>query len=201
MSAALKISVPMTVDEFLNWDSGDGLPWQLVNGEPQAMAPTNRTHGSIQTRLSRLIDAHLDRGGGPCTLVTAPGVVPQMLSRINMRVPDLAVTCSSYEIEESALTDPVLIIEILSPSNAAETWANVSMYTSVPSVREILVVRADAIGCALLRRRGDGTWPADPEAIGDGDLVLDSIGFRVPLRDIYATTRLVRAQSAGGVSR
>lgn len=201
MSAALKVPVPMTVDEFLNWNSGDGLPWQLVNGEPQAMAPTNRTHGSIQTRLSRLIDAHLDQGGGVCTLVTAPGVVPQMLSRINMRVPDLAVTCSSYEHEESALTDPVLIIEILSPSHAAETWANVSMYTSIPSVREILVVRSDAIGCALLRRREDGTWPPDPETIGEGDLVLDSIGFRVKLRDIYATTRLARAQVSGGASR
>lgn len=191
----------MTVDEFLNWDSGDGLPWQLVNGEPQAMAPTNRTHGSIQARLSQLLSNHLDRDGGSCTLVAAPGVVPQMLSRINMRVPGLAITCSSYEVEESALTDPVLIIEILSPSNADETWANVSMYTSIPSVREILVVRADAIGCALLRRREDGTWPSDPEAIGDGDLVLESIGFRVPLRDIYGTTRLVRAQATGGASR
>ncbi|SFK59646.1 hypothetical protein [Methylocapsa palsarum] len=39
------------------------------------------------------------------------------------RIPDLAVTCSGYDAEESALANPVLLIEILSPSNQAETWA------------------------------------------------------------------------------
>jgi hypothetical protein len=57
--------------------------------------------------------------------VVTPGVVPHVQSSHNMRVPDLAVTCSDYETEEAELTDPVLIVEILSPSNQAETWANV----------------------------------------------------------------------------
>ena len=47
-----------------------------------------------------------------------------------MRVPDLAVSCSPFELTQPAPTDPVLIVEILSPSNRAETWANVWAYTS-----------------------------------------------------------------------
>jgi len=107
-----------------------------------------------------------------------------------MRVPDLSVTCSSYDQEEYALTDPVLIVEILSPSNQAATWNNVWAYTSIPSVQEILVLRSDRIGATLLRRLVDATWPERPAEVTDGNLELASIGFSVPLRDIYIGTRL-----------
>ncbi len=43
MVALAKTSRRMTVAEFLDWDSGDrtGRRWQLVDGEPQAMAPAS----------------------------------------------------------------------------------------------------------------------------------------------------------------
>ena len=52
-----------------------------------------------------------------------------------------AVLVSGYDTEESALADPVLLIEILSPSYQAETWANVWAYATIPSVQEILVLK------------------------------------------------------------
>lgn len=183
----------MTLAEFLAWNPPGNQTWQLVDGEPQAMAPANRTHGAIQGELARLIGDHLHDRGGPCTLIITPGVIPRVQSETNIRVPDLAVTCSPYAAEESALTDPVLLIEILSPSNQAETWSNVWAYTTIPSVAEILVVRTAAIGAELLRRAPDGTWPRQPEHIEAGELFLSSINFRVPLTALYRTTRLARA--------
>lgn len=191
MSAA-KLPIRMTVEQFLNWEPGDGRLWQLVDGEPRAMAPANRTHGRLLARLTHFLESHFGEGQSPCSVIVAPGVVPRILAAHNVRIPDLAVTCSEYEQEESTLADPVLIVEILSPSNQAETWANVWAYTSIPSVREILVLRGDAVGAELLRRGPDGTWPEQPVTITDGELVLDSIGFRVPLVEVYATTRLAR---------
>jgi len=190
MTAALKIPIRMIVAEFLAWNPPGAQTWQLIDGEPQAMAPATRTHGAIQGELSRRIGNHLENRGGACSLIVIPGVIPHVQSDTNMRVPDLAVTCSAYQTEEAALTDPVLLIEILSPSNPAETWANVWAYTTIPSVQEILVVRTATIGADLLRRNPDATWPKQPLSIADGDLVLDSIGFRVALADIYRTTRL-----------
>lgn len=182
----------MSVEEFLDWDSGDGLLWQLVDGKPQAMAPAKRTHAALQSELGALIRNHLVTRNSICSVLTTPGVTPKLRSSHNMRVPDLAVTCSNYQIEEAALADPVLIIEILSPSNQAETWANVWAYASIPSVQEILVLRSLMIGADLLRRRSDGSWPQEPETILGGDLILESVGFRVPLADVYRTTRLRR---------
>ncbi len=199
MSAFAKMPVRMTVAEFLAWDAGDGRLWQLLDGEPQAMAPASRTHGALQNELGRLIANHLAETSSLCSVLANPGVVPRVQAEHNVRIPDLAVTCSNYESEEPVISDPVLIVEILSPSNAAETWANVWAYTTIPSVREIVVLRTVSIGAELLRRRADGSWPRTPEAIEAGNLVLESIGFEAPLAALYRTTRLAgRAGASGG---
>ena len=55
---AVRNPVParMTVDEFLCWDSGErsGRLWQLVDGEPVAMAPGSQNHGALQGEIGRL---------------------------------------------------------------------------------------------------------------------------------------------------
>src|ERR1700712_1672305 len=179
----------MTLKEFLAWDAPAGTPWQLVDGEPQAMAPASRTHGRIQAKLISLIDAHLTARG---TVVGGPGVVPRVRSDSNFRIPDLAVTCSDYEREELSLTDPVLLIEILLPSNKAETWTNVWAYTTIPSVQEILIVHSTAIRAELLRRDATGNWPEQALTIEDGMLDLRSIDFTIGLPAIYRGTRLAQ---------
>jgi hypothetical protein len=45
MSSAIRREAPhhMTVDEFIAWAGADR--WELVDGEPRAMAPASATHG------------------------------------------------------------------------------------------------------------------------------------------------------------
>lgn len=186
MSASLKVPESMTVEEFLVWDAPGPYRWQLVDGEPRAMAPASDTHGAIQSELARLLGNHLLARSSPCRVITAPGVVPRVQSRTNFRIPDLGVTCPGPESEER----PILLVEILSPSNRAETWSNVWTYITIPSVREVLVLRSDAIGADLLRRGSEGSWPERAEAVEAGELVLECIGLRVVLSDIYRTSRL-----------
>jgi Uma2 family endonuclease len=190
MVALAKIPVRMTVDEFLRWDSQDGLRYELVDGEPRAMAPASTIHGFLQNELGRLLGNHLREKASGCEVVANPGIVPRLLSEHNVRIPDLAVTCSALAAGQATLPDPVLVIEILSPSNQAKTWTNVWAYTSIPSVQEILILRADRIAADLLRRSPQGEWPERPTVLADGDLVLESIGFRVALAELYARTGL-----------
>ena len=194
MSPALKLPDVMTTNEFLAWDAPDGMLWQLLDGHPVAMVPTSRTHGAIQGQLGYMIAAHLDVPGNPCSVVTTPGIVPRVRANENFRIPDLAVTCTRYETEEYDVSNPVLIVEILSPSNRAETWQNVWSFTTIPSLREILILSSTAIRAELLRRDSEGAWPATATVIEAGDWVLDSIGLTGPLAAIYRTTRLAAGQ-------
>ena len=185
----------MSVTEFLSWPADpDGRAWQLIDGEPVAMAPASETHGSIQAEVARLIGNHLRGAGLPCRVVVAPGVTPRVRADSNVRVPDLAVTCIPGSLRERLLSAPVLVVEILSPSNEGETWSSVWAYTTIPSVQQILVVRSLEIGAELLTRQPDGSWPADPEEV-KGLLRLTSISGEFDLLDFYATTELARPRT------
>ena len=180
----------MNLPAFLGWDSGDGSGrlWQLRDGVPEAMAPASETHGAIQAELGALLRNHLLDTGRPCRVVTTPGVVPRVRAGENLRIPDLAVTCAPPG-SNRLTTDPVLVVEILSPSNAEQTWANVWAYTTIPSVTEILVVASTERRAELLRRDADGTWPAVAETVSD-TLRLDSVGLTLKLAALYRTTAL-----------
>lgn len=183
----------MSVAEFLDWaasPAAGGGSWQLRDGEPEAMAPASDAHGAIQAELAILLGNHLARTGRPCRVVIAPGVIPRLRSDRNMLVPDLGVTCAPPS-RGIALPEPLVLIEILSPSNEAATRANLWAYATIPSVAEIAVVSSTAVAAEVLRRRPDGTWPEGAEVVGGGGaLRIGAIGFEVPLVSVYRTTAL-----------
>jgi Uma2 family endonuclease len=81
-----------------------------------------------------------------------------------------------------------VVIEILSPSNQADTWNNVWAYTTIPSVREILVLHTVEVRADLLRRDENGTWPDNPLTLMLGDTVtLASIDFTATITAFYRT--------------
>lgn len=122
----------MTVAEFLTWDPGDpsGRSWQLVEGEPVAMAPSSRRHSAIQAALTARLWHHLDVPGNRCEVVTEPGIVPRGRSNRNFRIPDIGVT-GAPPSDSQMLPDPLILVEILSPSNETETRSNVWTYLRI----------------------------------------------------------------------
>jgi Uma2 family endonuclease len=188
MSVANQLPDPMTVAEFLAWNPQDSDRWELIDGTLQAMAPATPRHGAIQGEAGRLIGNRLAALRPECRVIIEPGVQPKVQANLNVRVPDLAVTCAQLDPEDRLLREPLLIVEILSPSNKTETWANIWSYVTIPSVREILVLHTSDIRADLLRRQEDGTWPDDPLTLTLGDIVtLESINFAMPVAAFYRT--------------
>jgi len=191
MSAALEIPAPISLAEFLAWDAPDDVRWQLVDGEPRAMAPISPIYGSIQNELHGRLRNHLAERGGRYRAYSTPGVALGVRADRNYRIPDIWVSCSPLIPGEPTIPNPVLLVEILSPGNPAQTWMNVWAYTTIPSVQEIVVIRSDVIGAQLLRRKPDSTWPFVPLAVESGELALESIGFRVDLEALFVGTWLI----------
>ena len=196
MNAAEKLpqSEPplMTVAEFLAWP-GDGMGriFELVHGRLRSQDAASAAHGTIQQRIGTLLTNHLDASRPGCRVVANPGIKPRLLANWNHRIPELGVTCSANTPDERALTDPILLIEVLSPSNAKDTWDNIPLYASVPTVMEILIVDSTKIEAQLLRRGADGAWPQEPTVIAPGGTItLESIGLELPLAAVYRGTHL-----------
>lgn len=193
MVAVRKSPESITVAEFLAWDAPGGSRWQLVNSVPEAMAPATETHALIQNEVGALLRNHLSEHSPGCRALANPGVIPNIGSEEHFCIPDIGATYAPPVRDAVAVAEPLLLIEILSPSDAMQTWRNVWACTTIPSVQEILVIRTASIGVQLLRRADDGTWPEVPLAIDAGYVVLDSIGLSVPLSALYAGTWLAEA--------
>ncbi|HME27862.1 MAG TPA: Uma2 family endonuclease [Acetobacteraceae bacterium] len=184
MSAANQLPILMTVAEFLDWPTPDGSErWELVEGIPRAMnAPSDR-HALIHAEAAWLIRSHLDAARPDCRMGIGSGLHP---NDYNYRIPDLAVACGPAATDSGSLRAPVLVIEILSPSNATDTWRNVALITTIPSVQEILVLESEKIEAVVLRRAPTDSWPRLLLASGDA-VTLESIGFSAPLAAFYRT--------------
>lgn len=188
MSAANQLQATMAVADFLAWNPQDSDRWELIDGTPVAMAPAAPRHGAIQGEAIRLIGNHLAESHPTCRVVAEPGIQPRVRANLNIRVPDLAVACAPSAPDDRLLHKPQIVIEILSRSNRAETWANVWSYVTIPSVVEILVLHTAEIRADLLCRQADDSWPDNPLVLTSGDQVeLTSIGLTVPLAAFYRT--------------
>jgi Uma2 family endonuclease len=177
----------MSVDQFFGWPGdGTGRHYQLIDGELVAMAPAAYVHGYLQAELARLIGNHLRATRPGCHVVVTPGVIPRANPGNNVRISDLVVSCGQVQ-QKGPVPEPVVAIEILSPSNEKETREAVRACLSIPSLQEVVILGSEERGAEIYRRDPQGHWPAEPDGAGPDDgLVLSSIGFRVAMADLYA---------------
>ena len=187
-NAALK---PMTIEEFFKWcPKDDDRHWELIDGQPLAMAPTTGAHAILLTAIGRRIDEALDRRPG-CTANTGAGVIPPS-RRYTYYEADLAVFCRQGEPDERGEpVAPVLIVEILSPSTErTDRRVKLADYRAIPSVREVLLLDQASLYAEVHRRLDADRWQTDLIRGPDGRLRLDSIDLDILLSLLYARVPL-----------
>lgn len=184
----------MTVDKFLRLPGdGAGRIHELVDGVVRVPDVASDAHGTIQSRLNAIVSAHVDKALPGCRVVTNPGIRPRLLAKWNFRIPELGVTCTPNRSDVHDMPDPILLIEVLSPSNEADTWSNIPLYATLPTVMEIPIVDSTKVEAQLLRRGADGSWPQEPTVIGPGGTIeLASIGLEMELEAAYRGTHLAQ---------
>jgi Uma2 family endonuclease len=116
---ASKVPQTVTLAEFLEWDDGTDRRYQLVDGVPVMMAPTLEAHGELALNIGAEIRSRLQ---SPCRVIAEAGVtVPAR--RDTFYVADLAITCAPREPGRRMLAEPVVIVEVLSPSTGpVDRW-------------------------------------------------------------------------------
>lgn len=174
----------MTVSEFLAWDSGDDRRHELIDGVPVAMAPASRAHGALAGALAGLLFPWVRARAG-CVLLAEAGIVCPDRQDTWYQA-DLAVMCRPKAGDDAAGEDPVALIEILSPTTQDhDRRRKLPDYRALAPVREIVLVDSQAMFIEVHRRQpGDG-WVVDLLRRPEDVLVLESIGARIGLGDLY----------------
>ena len=173
----------MTLEEFLRWDDGTDTHYELIDGFPVAMAPPAEAHRILAVRLVSRIDAAL-AGRRPRNAQIEPGVVrPDRAD--SYYVPDIAVTCEPNEPGRQAMVDPILIVEILSPSTErTDRRLKLPIYQAMESVREIMLIDADSHHAELYRREND-RWGIQLVRGTEASLVLTTVDLRTSMSELY----------------
>src|SRR4051794_18805426 len=169
-----------TVEEFLRFDGLTDRRYQLFGGQIVMMAPPGRTHGVLAMRLGRALGNRL---APPCEPQGEAGILLPWTSQ-SFYVADLAVTCAPPGPEQWC-PDPVLIVEVLSPSTEADDrGVKLRAYRRLASVQDILLVASDRPAVEHYARAGESWTLTD---LGPGDAVrLGSLGIELPVGELYA---------------
>jgi Uma2 family endonuclease len=168
---------PMTVDEFLCWDDGTDRRFELLDGQILAMAPPSGAHRTIAANATRLIGNRLERRS-PCRAEVEAGVRVSELTRWQA---DLAVTCGPLAPD---VVEPLLIVEVLSPSTRANDLARkLPDYKALPSVREIWLVDSERRWAQVWWRDGDSWHGRDH--LGGATFRSDVLESGVALDELY----------------
>jgi Uma2 family endonuclease len=168
---------------FFAWHERQEQRYELVDGAPQAMTGANQRHNLVATNVYDALRQRLR--GGPCrptafnTAVRIPGG--------NIRYPDLLVDCGPYRPEDYAASEPVLVVEVLSPSTKAfDQTRKLEEYRAVPTIRHMLVLDPEAPRAQLHSRGADGQW-AWTLLLGEAaEIALPALGITLPLGECYS---------------
>jgi Uma2 family endonuclease len=102
----------MTVAEFLTWNDGTDTRYELIDGRPVAMAPVAPSHSVIVVNLGHALRS---RPKAPCYAGSEAGVEHPGRDDTFYEA-DVVVSCTPVAPGIPAIPDPVVVIEVLSPS-------------------------------------------------------------------------------------
>ena len=126
-----------TLEEFLAFDDGTDTSYQLFEGRLVAMNPPLRGHAVLTARLVRIIGGQLRP---PCEVAAEAGIIP-VNRRHSWYKADLIVTCTPGSYKDQFIAEPVLVIEVLSPSTSATDFnRKLPDYQQIPSMQDVLLV-------------------------------------------------------------
>lgn len=190
-----------TPEEYLELEEKAAYKSEYIHGEifpmgdfegdtPEAMAGAKPAHNAIRENLSIEIGSFLKKkscrsySSDQRVLIPTTGLYAY---------PDLVVVCGKPEFSDSqtgSLTNPVLIVEVLSQSTANyDRSEKFELYRDIPTFREYLLIDSRRVWVELWRKSEEGIWSLMLESkLLEAVIHLETIGADLLLADLYANT-------------
>jgi Uma2 family endonuclease len=174
----------MTPQEYMAWERQQTDRHEYFAGEVFPQAGGTRRHSLIATnllgelrQLLKASDCQV-HGGDMRVHIEATGY---------QAYPDASVVCPPVEGEsEEVISNPVLVIEVLSPSTADfDRGGKFGHYRQIPALKEYLVFWQDEPHVEQHTRTAEGLWLLRELAGLEQTLELNSIGQSLSLRQVY----------------
>lgn len=173
-------------EEYLVFEQTSDKKHEYYAGMIYAMAGGSARHNRIAGSTYAALYAQLRRRN--CTVYPSDMRVKAIQTGL-YTYPDIAIVCGNEQYEgkkEDTLLNPIIIIEILSPSTEKyDRGKKFQHYRSIFSLREYILIAQDEYHIEQFTRQSDNTWVFS-EAVGlAGTIHLSAIQCTLLLEEVY----------------
>lgn len=145
----------MSVEEYLSFEEASSVRHELVDGEVHMQAATSQTHNVTAGNLFALLRNAVDDDA--CRVFQH-----DMRLRVDERTmyyPDVMVVCDPEDRNEPFVSNPCLIVEVLSPSTAStDRREKLLAYRRLPALQAYIIVYQDEPHVVRHWRDKNGAW-------------------------------------------
>ncbi len=180
-----------TIEDYLATEEKADYKSEYYNGEIIAMSGGSRNHSVICVNMNwRLGESLAEK---ECVVFDS-----NMKLRIDMAdsfvYPDVTVVCGDiqfYEERTDIITNPVLIIEVLSPSTLSfDRGEKFEYYRRLSSLKEYLLISQDKPMIESYYKQDEKKWLYSVAKGLEESVYIQSIDCKLALKDIYHKTEL-----------
>ena len=171
----------MTLADFLTREEHQTERHEFFRGETFAMVGGTARHNRVTLNLASRIEDHLD--GTKCQ-VFAENMKVQITDGV--LYPDVMVTCGKAEAgDEQAVTDPKLIVEVLSPSTRGyDKRDKFILYRTLASLREYVLIDPTKRQVEIFTLVDGGAWLLTDQTTA-GVISLASIDCKLSMELVF----------------
>ena len=188
MSRPLPRSDTMSLDDFdaMLEDQPDDERWELIEGRVLKMMVGARwEHNRIISNLHFELVSRFRAKNSPCRVFAETFRMREQALRSSL-MPDIIVACRPLAPGATSLSDPIVIVEVLSDSTRKRDRDDKRrVYQQLPSLQHYAIVARSSPSIEILDRSESG-WTSRTCVGLSATLALPALALEIPLSQIYA---------------
>lgn len=178
-------------EEYLAFEKDSAEKHEFFRGEIFSMAGADTRHNVIFSNL--FVGLGIQLKGKPCKPYG---------SDLRIHIPqntlftysDISIICGdivSSPLDADTATQPVVLIEILSPSTRLyDRGEKFALYRDIPTLKEYVLIDAHSVRVEVYRMNERSNWELQEYRSIEETLQIQSVGVSIPLREVYEGAKL-----------
>ena len=180
-------TTPLTEEQYLQIERQAETKSEFHDGQMFAMSGGSPNHALLTNRMGAILDRQVPVG---CR-VFSPDLRIKVAAAGLYTYADCSVLRGEPRFSgdsQDCLLNPVLIVEVLSPSTEGyDRGKKIELYRTIESFREYLIVHQDRRRVEYYSRQEDSSWLLREHSGNEAVVSVPSLGVQFTLGELYAT--------------
>lgn len=181
-----RLKTKISVADYLESEKISRVKHEYIDGIVHAMAGTSDRHNLIAGDIFANLIAHLRNS-------SCQPFFGDIKVRVSSKVyyyPDILVSCEENPENPYFRNEPILIIEVASPSTGrTDRSEKLLYYLQMSNLREYVIVDQHKLNVEIHRRQENGSWITYYFDELDDEIEFASVELTLPITEIYRRVR------------